>query len=179
MRHLRKNGIDISGTRQKRLLINTGYYHGYKGYRFFKLSSDKIPFTTYNEIYATIQYDSKLKALLYEKIMFLETAIKNIAIDVILRTIRSNSIYDMYDQIVESYRNAPDGASEELKKERQKRKLHLQERIQSALRTAYNNSNPKVTHFYNNINYNEVPLWAIFEVLTMGDFGLLLSSLNF
>jgi hypothetical protein len=33
MRHLRENGIAISGSTQKRLLINTGYFHGYKGYR--------------------------------------------------------------------------------------------------------------------------------------------------
>lgn len=32
--------------------------------------------------------------------------------------------------------------------------------------------------FYNNVNYNEVPLWAIFEILTMGDFGYLLSCLT-
>ena len=35
MRHLRENGIAISGGTQKRQLINTGYFHGYKGYRFF------------------------------------------------------------------------------------------------------------------------------------------------
>ncbi len=29
MRHLRQNGIDTSGSAQKRLLINTGYFHGY------------------------------------------------------------------------------------------------------------------------------------------------------
>ena len=34
MRHLRNNGISISGTSQKQQLINTGYFHGYKGYRF-------------------------------------------------------------------------------------------------------------------------------------------------
>ena len=33
MRHLRNNGISISGTSQKQQLINTGYFHGYKGYR--------------------------------------------------------------------------------------------------------------------------------------------------
>lgn len=65
MRHLRDNGITISGTAQKRQLINTGYFHGYKGYRFFKNAGTRLPFTTYNEIYATIQYDSALKALLY------------------------------------------------------------------------------------------------------------------
>lgn len=34
MRHLRNNGISISGTSQKQQPINTGYFHGYKGYRF-------------------------------------------------------------------------------------------------------------------------------------------------
>lgn len=37
MRHLRDNGIDISGSSQKQQLINTGYFHGYKGYRFLYL----------------------------------------------------------------------------------------------------------------------------------------------
>lgn len=35
MRHLRNSGIAISGSGQKRNLMNTGYFHGYKGYRFF------------------------------------------------------------------------------------------------------------------------------------------------
>ena len=35
MRHLRDSGISIHGSKQKRQLINTGYFHGYKGYRFF------------------------------------------------------------------------------------------------------------------------------------------------
>ena len=58
MRHLRNNGISISGTSQKQQLINTGYFHGYKGYRFFVASSNRLPFTSYNEINATIQYDT-------------------------------------------------------------------------------------------------------------------------
>lgn len=35
MRHLRTSGISIQESKQKRQLINTGYFHGYKGYRFF------------------------------------------------------------------------------------------------------------------------------------------------
>lgn len=42
MRHLRNNGISISGTSQKQQLINTGYFHGYKGYRFFVSSSNRF-----------------------------------------------------------------------------------------------------------------------------------------
>lgn len=37
MRHLRDSGIEISGSKQKRQLMNTGYFHGYKGYRFLRV----------------------------------------------------------------------------------------------------------------------------------------------
>lgn len=43
MEHLRHNGIAISGDSQKQQLINTGYFHGYKGYRFFMSSSKQLP----------------------------------------------------------------------------------------------------------------------------------------
>ena len=41
MRHLRNSGIAIEGSTQKRQLMNTGYFHGYKGYRFFKHSGNR------------------------------------------------------------------------------------------------------------------------------------------
>ena len=46
VRHLRENGIAISGDTQKRQLINTGYFHGYKGYRFFRHAGNRLPFTS-------------------------------------------------------------------------------------------------------------------------------------
>ena len=42
MRHLRNNGISINGSTQKRQLRNEGYFHGYKGYRFFRYPEHKI-----------------------------------------------------------------------------------------------------------------------------------------
>ena len=92
MRHLRDSGISIQGQKQKRQLINTGYFHGYKGYRFFGNAQRRLPFTSYDEVYATIQYDSDLKALLYGKMMFIETAVKNIALESILSYTKSESI---------------------------------------------------------------------------------------
>lgn len=178
MRHLRDNGISISGSSQKQQLINTGYFHGYKGYRFFVSSSNRLPFTSYNEINATIQYDTKLKSLLYGKMMFIETALKNIALNTIMSEIDSSSIYDMYDKAISSYKNASAGTCEDIKRKYQNNKLNLQGSIQNAIAAAYRKENPKITHFYNNVNYNEVPLWAIFEILTMGDFGYLLSCLT-
>lgn len=44
MRHLRNTGISIVGSTQKRNLLNTGYFHGYKGYRFFKHSQNRLLF---------------------------------------------------------------------------------------------------------------------------------------
>lgn len=178
MRHLRDNGIAISGSFQKQQLINTGYFHGYKGYRFFMSSSNHLPFTSYAEINATIQYDTKLKSLLYGKMMFIETALKNIALNTIMAEVNSSSIYDMYDKVVSSYKNAPAGTPTDIKKKYQNNKLNLQGYIQNSIAAAYRKDNPKITHFYNNVNYNEVPLWAIFEILTMGDFGYLLSCLT-
>lgn len=178
MRHLRDNGIAISGSSQKQQLINTGYFHGYKGYRFFVSSSNRLPFTSYNEINATIQYDTKLKSLLYGKMMFIETALKNIALNTIMAEICSNSIYDMYDKVISSYKNASTNIPNDLKKRYQNNKLNLQGSIQNSIASAYRKDNPKISHFYNNMNYNEVPIWAIFEILTMGDFGYLLSCLT-
>ena len=65
-----------------------------------------------------------------------------------------------------------------MKKKYQNNKLNLQGSIQNSIAAAYRKENPKITHFYNNVNYSEVPIWAIFEILTMGDFGHLLSSLT-
>ena len=179
MRHLRGSGISISGSAQKRQLINTGYYHGYKGYRFFKDKNHRLPFLSYEEIYATIQYDTKLKSLLYARIMFIETAVKNIALNCILEQCNSENIQDMYDRVVSSYRNAPNGSTEEKKKKYQISKLNLQGTIQFSLKKAYQKENPKITHFYNNMSYSGVPIWALFEILTMGDFGFLLQCLTF
>lgn len=178
MRHLRNSGISISGSLQKRQLRNTGYFHGYKGYRFFKNSSNRLPFKSYDEIYATIQYDTKLKALFYDKIMFIETAVKNIALECILVKVKSENIQDMYDKVISSYRNAPNESNEESKKKLQNNKLKLQSMVQSNLSKAYNADNPKISHFYNNMSYSSVPIWALFEILTMGDFGFLLSCLT-
>lgn len=179
MRHLRDNGIAISGSSQKRQLRNTGYFHGYKGYRFFNNAQHRIPFVSYAEIYATIQYDSALKALFYGKMMYIETAVKNIALESILDNAKSESIQDMYDRVVSGYNNAPANYTIDKRKRLQQNKLNLQNTIQSSLAHAYKKNNLKITHFYNNVGYSGVPIWALFEIMTMGDLGYLLSCLTY
>lgn len=45
----------------------------------------------YGRTYATIQYDSALKSLFYGKVMFIETAVKNIALERIFLLNREKS----------------------------------------------------------------------------------------
>ena len=177
MEHLRDNGIKIE-QEEERLLKNIGYFHGYKGYRFFNHSSHKLPFLSFDEIYATVQYDTKLKGLLYEKVMFIETAVKNYSLECILTITGSEDLQSFFEKAVLGYKNAPKNASEIEKKKYQKSKLNLQSTIQSYLSKAYDNGNPKITHFYNNINCNGVPLWALVEIMVLGDFAKLISCLT-
>ena len=79
----------------------------------------------------------------------------------------------MYDKVVSGYNNAPASATTEQKRKLQQNKLNLQNSIQSSLAYAYKKNNPKITHFYNNIGYSDVPVWALFEIMTMGDLGYL------
>ena len=179
MRHLRESGIYISGSRQKTLLRNTGYFHGYKGYRFFKSSDYRIPFKTYEEVDATIRYDSQIKSIIYSRMMYIETAVKSIALESILDATRSEKIQDMLDIAVSSYKNAPANSSPTQRKQLQQQKLNLQKSIQTGLANAYKKGNPKITHFYDTANSSDVPLWALFEILTMGDFGRILQCLTY
>ena len=89
--------------------------------------------------------------------MFIETALKNIALNTIMTEIDSSSVYDMYDKAISSYKNAPAGTREDIKKKYQNNKLNLQGSIQNAIAAAYRKENSKITHFYNNlilINYH-------------------------
>ncbi len=111
--------------------------------------------------------------------MYIETALKNIALESILVNANSESIQDMFDRVVSSYHNAPATATTDQRRKLQQNKLNLQNSIQASLASAYRKNNPKITHFYNNAGYAEVPLWALFEIMTLGDFGYLLSCLTY
>ena len=124
------------------------------------------------------QYDAALKALMYSQVMFIESAVKNVSINCILEATNSESIQTMMDNIVLSFRNAPISSTLDQRKRFQQNKLNLQKSIQTDLARAYRMNNPKITHFYNHIGYSGVPVWALFEIIMMGDLGFLLSCLT-
>jgi abortive infection bacteriophage resistance protein len=110
--------------------------------------------------------------------MFIETAIKNISLECILEEAKSENIQDIFDKVVSGFKNAPSYADLQAKKKLQQNKLNLQNMVQGYLARAYREGNPKITHFYNNMGYSGVPIWALVEIMTLGDFGFLLSCLT-
>lgn len=178
MRHLRKQGIAIAGTKQKRQLLNTGYFHGYKGYRFFKDPANRLPFKAYAEVYATIQYDAKLKSLFYGKVMYIETAVKNIALESILSKARSKELSALYARAVSGYHNTYSNTTSTDKKSSQTKKLNLQRKNQELLARAYEKGDRKIVHYYNKGQNNSAPIWALLEIMSLGEFANLLSCLT-
>ena len=103
MKHLRANGIHISGSTQKRKLRKIGYYHGYKGYRFAKSSSNRLPLSDFNQIVALHDFDMRAKALLYERIMTVETALKNRVLEAVLDHSGSEHFDVIYKKSLTAY----------------------------------------------------------------------------
>lgn len=93
MRYLRdQKGIAINGSFQKRKLMNIGYYHGYKGYRYINKATNVIPYTSFDELTAVYEFDSQLKALFYPFVMQIETALKNYVLETVVGTVNSDSL---------------------------------------------------------------------------------------
>lgn len=168
MIHLRDDcNIKIKGSREKIQLTQYGYYHGYKGYRFFKKRQNIIPYTTFSEIIAVINYDNGLKKLVYPALMFIEMAVKNFTLEQIVPGMQDKSIGSIYKTKMND-----ELSNSELRLKR----LRLRDKIHSMLSNSYKHKNSMVSHFYN--RGEEIPIWGIFEIMMLGDFADFLQCLN-
>ena len=175
MRYLRdKKGIEISGSAQKRKLRNIGYYHGYKGYRFVGTSTNTVPYTNFDQVQAFYDFDMRLKAILYPQLMFIETALKNYVLEELIRFGNSDNFNYIYTTLLTDHVRLQVGSGSY--KDALKRRLSLRDRVYSALTREYD-KNAIIQHFYH--NDSSVPIWAIFEVLTLGEFGTFFWCLNY
>ena len=189
MRYMRdEKNIDISGSTQKRKLRNIGYYHGYKGYRYVNNPNNKLTFSSFNEITAIYDFDAKIKAILYPQVMFIETALKNYVLEILLKKSNSDSFNVIYSKLLNNcnsfspvgkkYKNAHEREkAEEKYKTALKKRLDLRDRVYNVQTTAYGNKNKIAEHFiHKDIN---LPIWAIFELLSLGEFGHFVSCINY
>lgn len=172
MRHLRNDcNVQIQGSKQKQQLISYGYYHGYKGYRFFQNSCNQLPYKDFSEVVAVIEYDNNLKAALYSNLMFMETAIKNIVCNETVKGLK----YATFDYVYrERMKDNPSKAPLQLNR------LQLRNSVYSKLSNRYRDEEKKdnkmVRHFYN--RGEDAPLWVIFETLYLSDLANFFNCLN-
>lgn len=168
MKHLRDDcNINIKGSKEKQQLVQYGYYHGYKGYRFFKKRGNIIPYVKFSEIIAVIDYDNELKKMVYPALMFIEMAVKNITLDQIVPGMTDKSIDSIYKTKMND-----EISNSDLRLKR----LRLRDKIHSMLSNSYKYKNSMVSHFYN--RGQEIPIWGIFEIMMLGDFADFLQCLN-
>ena len=188
MKYLRdEKGIIISGASQKRKLMNIGYYHGYKGYRYIDKPSNRAPYTKFDELLAVYDFDMQLKSLFYPYVMQIETALKNYVLETIVETIHSENFTDVYSKLLDNYKFFStsgktyktvydrEKAEDKFKKELQKR-LDLRNRIYGVQASAFKSDNKIAQHFLS--KDIGLPIWAIFELLSLGEFGHFVSCLN-
>ena len=174
MKYLRdKHNISIKNSKDKRNLINIGYYHGYKGYRYINNPKNMIRIGNFNEIVSIFNFDSKLKKILYPQLMQIETISKNIVLQILVEQYKTDEFNVIYDKGMIDYRNS---SSVSDYKEKMKHRLNVRNNIYSLLSKNYNKSNKIVNHFYSKDQY--VPIWGIFEIMTLGTFSDLIKSLE-
>lgn len=167
MKHLKDSrGIEVK-SEQTRQMLNYGYYHAYKGYRFFKNSKSKIPYTSFEQIIAVIDYDNALKAAFYPEIMFLETALKNIVVATVIEGLPSAK----YTDVMKERMNDEKG-NDSLQRQRRR----LKEKINSTISKRYSQNDAIISHFCD--KGDEAPIWAIFEIMSLGDFSTFTYCLN-
>ncbi|MEI3162487.1 MAG: Abi family protein [Lachnospirales bacterium] len=174
MTYMRDNKkIYIKGSLQKKKLRYIGYFHGYKGYRYCNSPRSLLAYQNFNELQAVYDFDMKLKALLYPQIMFLETTLKNYTLEVILNATKSSSFADIYTSIMNDYTSYPIGSANY--KKSLSKKMNVRNKIYSNISRDYGKNNI-VHHYYD--KDQPVPIWAIFELISLGEFGNIVSCLN-
>lgn len=174
MKYLRNHHSIKVKANQAQALRNIGYYHGFKGYRFIRNPSQRIPFTSLDEVIALNTFDMQLKTLFYPKVMFIENALKSYVIESILLDSKSENLDVIFNKSITNYRSYRKG-SENYHKQYEKR-MSLKGKINSALLRDYANKRQTVNHFFD--SDLSIPIWAIFESLTLGEFGTLFSCAN-
>ena len=189
MRYLRdEKGIEIRGSGQKRKLMNMGYYHGYKGYRFIHKSTNVIPYTDFEELIAVYDFDVHTKALFYPFVMQIETALKNYVLEIVVCSVKSDSFIDVYSKLLDNYKHFSTSGktfaypkkradAEEKYKRELKHRLDLRNRIYKVQTDAFGSGNVIAEHYLS--KDANLPIWAIFELLSLGEFGHFVSCLNY
>lgn len=173
MRHIRNNkDIKIKGSKQKRQLQNIGYFHGYKGYSFFQNKNSPLYFENFDEVVSLYDFDSNIKTLFYKHVMFAETAIKNRLLEIIHKQ-SGTELEKLFSEVLTDYKRYQVRTSKY--KEKFKQTMKLRNDIYEKIHANFNSKS-----FINHFIYNDrsVPLYAVFELFTLGNLVFFTRCMN-
>lgn len=168
-----KHGIETKEGRHRLKLLEMGYFHGFKGYRFLKTSDNRIPYSNFDEVVAVYEFDTKLKSLFYPYTMRIETALKNIVLDTVIG-FGSADFRHIFDNLLNDFEKHPPGSRDYKKK--MKNRLELRNKIYNAISYHYRTDKAIIQHFVH--QDKPVPLWAIFEIINLGEIAFFIHCLN-
>ncbi len=171
MKHLRANGVQISGSNQKRDLRRIGYFHGYKGYRYVGTPSKRLPLTNFDEVVALHDFDMELKSLFYSPLMSVETALKNRVLEKVLEHSGSERFEDIYKTSLTAYRCVKRNQYSAAWSTRLRLRTDVDQLV------IINHTKKPMIRYYIERD-RDVPIWALFEIMSLGNFGTFYNCLH-
>lgn len=176
MEHLQdRHSINISNL-DKQNLKNIGYFHGYKGYRFVKENANRLKFNNFNEVVVLNNFDIELKTLFYPHVMFIETALKNYVLEEVLRENSKSDFESIYKNSMTYYKCFDIKSKPKAYKKYLHEAISVKSQFYKIIAREYSRDRDLIKHFYD--KNSPVPIWAIFEVISMGEFASFLSCLD-
>ncbi len=116
----------------------------------------------------------QLKATIYPKVMFIENALKSYVVEAVLQDSRSEVLDTVFNKSITDYRAYTPGSSQYQKQ--YAKRITLKGKINNALLRDYSNKKQTVNHFFD--ADQPIPIWAVFESLTLGEFGTFFACSN-
>lgn len=170
MKHIRDvHKVNIGGTKEKKELLKMGYFHGYKAYRF----GLENYITDFYQVEAIYEFDMELKSFLYEYTISFETLVKNVTLSLLVSSDNGGtSLPIIFTNKLTSYQKFTnqDRKSKELRK-----RLALKSNLEKEVMFKYGKER-YVSHFVD--SQKPLPIWAYFELMTLGTFGSFVSLLD-
>ena len=106
--------------------------------------------------------------------MFIETALKSYALEIIIQNGKTENFSQIYANLMTDYKSYSNQSDRY--KNAYKKRLDTYNRIQNVIANSYASDNNIVSHYLK--NDESVPIWAIFEIITLGEFGNLISTFD-
>lgn len=123
---------------------------------------------------AIANFDQQVKANLYPLVMQFENVIKNEIINQVVCGI-DPSFDNIYKEKLTYYKSLPRNSGRAYYNAVNKR-LKLKKIVDSSIAIEYQNRNKLITHYVD--NYQPVPLWALFEIISLGNIGQFMWTLQ-